>query len=133
MPPSESKVSSVARTVMGGRYLIEDVKGTIDVGGQPMPFEGMSTMGYDNMKKQYFSTWIDNMNTGVWSERGTCDGTGKVITTTGRNFDIQAGGDRETKSIITIVDANTRKIEMFTPGEGGKMWRNAELLYTRKK
>lgn len=133
MPPSESKVSSVARTVLGGRFLVEDVKGTIDMGGQEMPFEGMATMGYDNMKKQYVSTWIDNMNTGVWTEHGTCDGYGKVMTFTGRNFDAQAGGERETKSVITIVDANTRKMEMFAPGEDGKMWRNAEMIYTRKK
>lgn len=26
-----------------------------------MPFEGISTLGYDNAKKTFFSTWIDNM------------------------------------------------------------------------
>ncbi len=30
-----------------------------------MPFEGMGIDGYDNLAKQYVSTWVDNMGTGI--------------------------------------------------------------------
>jgi hypothetical protein len=35
-----------------------------------MPFEGISTLGYDNAKKTFFSTWIDNMGTGMMVMEG---------------------------------------------------------------
>ena len=38
-----------------------------------MPFQGMSTMAYDNGKKTFMSTWIDNMGTGILETEGTYD------------------------------------------------------------
>jgi hypothetical protein len=133
-PPVESKATASSKVIMGGRYLIEKVQGTIDMGdGNPTPFEGMSTMGYDNYKKQYFSTWIDTMGTGMMEEWGTCDPTGKVLTSQGKTYDPMIGAERASKSICTVVDATTRRLEMFSPGPDGKMFKNMEITYTRKK
>lgn len=133
-PPIENKMTASTKVVMGGRYVIEKVQGTLDMGdGNPSPFEGMSTMGYDNHKKQYFSTWIDNMGTGIMEEWGTCDGSGKVLTSEGKTYDPMIGSERASKSIATVVDADTRKLEMFAPGPDGKMFKNMEITYTRKK
>ena len=46
---------------LGGRYVIGKFAGTM----MGQPFEGMSTMGYDNAKKMFTSTWVDNMGTGI--------------------------------------------------------------------
>lgn len=134
-PWEESKSTSSAKMIMGGRYLVEKVKGAFDMGdgGPPAEFEGMALMGYDNSKKQYFSIWIDNFGTGVMEEWGTCDGTGKVLTTTGRVYDPMIGSERDTKSVATLVDSNTRRLEMYMPGPDGRMFVNMEITYTRKK
>lgn len=134
-PPLENKASASSKLVMGDRYLVEYVKGNFDFqdGQGPQPFEGMATMGYDNNKKMYFSTWIDNMGTSIMEEWGTCDGSGKVLTTEGKTYDPMVGAERASKSVATVVDANTRKLEMFAPGPDGKMFKNMEITYTRKK
>lgn len=132
--PEQSKATSNARLIMGGRYLLEEVRGSFDMGGgEPTTFEGMALMGYDNHKNQYFSVWIDNMGTGLWEEWGTCDGEGKVLTTKGRSYDPMIGAERDSKSVATIVDADTRKLEMFMPGPDGRMFKNMEITYRRRK
>lgn len=134
-PAEENTMTAVSKSVMGGRYIIEKVSGEVmGPDGQGMvPFEGMSIMGYDNHKKQYFSTWMDNMSTSLMQEWGTCDGTGKVLTTEGRGYDPMSGSERASKSIATVIDADSRRLEMFVPGPDGNMFKQMEIAYTRKK
>ena len=60
-PPTVSKATAKNEMIMGGRYQLSKSTGTM----MGMPFEGMSTVGYDNAKKQFTSTWIDNFGTGT--------------------------------------------------------------------
>ncbi len=135
MPPSESKATSSAKAMMDGRFVVEKVKGefSMEEGAPPMQFEGMALMGYDNHKKKYFSHWLDNMGTGCMTEWGTCSGDGKVLTTEGETYNPMAGGVVKTKSVATIVNDNTRKLQMWGPGPDGKMFQSMEITYTRKK
>lgn len=132
MPPMENSSStSSAKMAMGGHYLIEKVKGTFDMGdGNPQPFEGMAVMGYDNEKKQYFSTWIDNWSTGLMNEWG--ERKGDTIVTHGESYNPMFGAVVKSKSVASIIDANTRKLEMFTTPPGGKPFKIMEITYTRK-
>src|SRR5690606_25704260 len=74
MPPSESEATAHSQMIMGGRYLVEDVRGTFEAEGRVMELEGRSTMGYDIQKEKFFSTWIDNFGTGMVEEWGTREG-----------------------------------------------------------
>ena len=65
-PPSTSTMTMVNKMIMGGRYQVSEAKGNM----MGMPFNGMSTTGYDNHKKVFMSTWIDNMGTGVMKMEG---------------------------------------------------------------
>jgi hypothetical protein len=51
-PPSTSKATMVNKMVMDGRYQVSETKGNM----MGMPFNGMSTTGYDNVKKVFIST-----------------------------------------------------------------------------
>jgi hypothetical protein len=64
----DMEADSVASTkaILDGRYFAEEVHGTF----QGMPFEGRATTGFDNVKKEFFSTWIDNMGTGLMVSHG---------------------------------------------------------------
>ncbi|MDX2115701.1 MAG: DUF1579 domain-containing protein [Planctomycetota bacterium] len=134
-PAIENDMKATCKPILGGRYLMEKVTGTLTMGEgmPPMEFEGMSIMGYDNHKKQHTSVWIDNMMTGMWSEAGTCSADGKVITTVGENYNSMTGSMEKTKSVHTIVDANNWKLEMYSINADGTEVRTAEMVSTRKK
>src|SRR5215213_2959322 len=60
-PPTESTGTMHGEAILDGRYVQTVWKGNF----MGMPFEGRGTNGYDNLSKQYVSTWIDNMGTGI--------------------------------------------------------------------
>jgi Protein of unknown function (DUF1579) len=45
--------------ILGGRYQQSTTKGSFN----NMPFEGISLLGYDNAKKVFMNSWVDNMGT----------------------------------------------------------------------
>lgn len=134
-PPQTSTATANARMVMGGRYLIEDVKGEgMDFGdGQKLAFEGMAIVGFNNATKEYFSFWIDNMGTGHMLEHGAGD-ISKRLETSGEHFCPMRGKDTEMRSVITRVDNNTRKLEMWAPDMAtNKTFKTMEIVYTRAR
>jgi hypothetical protein len=132
-PPEVNKMTATSTMTMGGRYLVEKVGGEMDIPGMgKKAFEGESVMGYDNLQKKFFSTWRDNMSTGMMFETGTVDGAGKVLTSEGQNWNMMANAVTKSKSVATIVDDNHRKLEMWSPGPDGKMMKTMEIDYARK-
>lgn len=76
-PPIETTGESEFRLIMGGRFVLEEVRGSM----MGMPFDGMGITGYDNDKNLYVSTWVDNMNTHMLHMSGSRDhATGKTLT-----------------------------------------------------
>ena len=130
-PPMTSKGTSVNKMALGGRYQISNHKGMM----MGMPFEGMSMTGYDNAKKMFVSTWIDNMGTGIMKMEGPWDAATKSMTLTGKCVDPMAGGGKEMelKEIFKMVDDKTQVMEMYGPGPDGKELKMMEIKFTRKK
>jgi hypothetical protein len=73
-PPVESKGSESVRAV--GNWILAETKATTPLG----PMTGIMTVGYDPEKKHFVGTWIDSMNSYLWSYKGTLDATGKILT-----------------------------------------------------
>ena len=70
---------------MGGRYCMMDVTGKIKMPGadgklQDFEFKGHGMEGYDNAKKKFVGTWIDNMGTGIMMSEGDYDPSSKTFT-----------------------------------------------------
>ena len=86
-PPSTATAIMVNKMIMGGRYQVSETKGNV----MGMPFNGMGTTGYDNHKKVFVSTWIDNMGTGVLKVEGPWDEATKSTTLTGKMIDPMTG------------------------------------------
>ena len=113
---------------MGGRYLQTKYNGTM----MGMPFEGRGTDGYDNIGKQYVSSWVDTMGTGVMYQTGSCDDAGKICTYSGEVWDPMSGKKTMTKSVVTWVDDSTFKNEMYGPAPDGKEMKTMEIVAKRK-
>ncbi|MBS1916479.1 MAG: DUF1579 domain-containing protein [Bacteroidetes bacterium] len=126
--PMESKSVAVYTMILGGRY--QQGKMTGDYGG--MPFEGFSLLGYDNTKKIFTSTWVDNFGTGTMTLEGTWDGASKTITFRGKMFDPMSNKDIDVKETIQYVDDNTIKNQMFVESASGEM-KTMEIISTRTK
>ena len=134
-PPMESGGTSVARSVMDGRYVITDHTGKMQMPGpdgamMDTQFQGMAVEGYDNAKKKFVSSWIDNMGTGIMHSEGTYDAGSKTLTYLAE-YEPMPGMKTKMREVIKIGDKNHRTIEFFED-RGGKEVKTMEIGYTRK-
>jgi hypothetical protein len=127
-PPVQSAGTMHGEMVMGGRYVETHWKMVM----MGMPFEGRSTEGYDNLAKQYFNSWIDNMGTGLIYSTGTCDAAGSKCEYKGDMMDPMSGKKSYMRSVITWADNNSFKNEMYGPGPDGKEAKMMEIVVKRK-
>lgn len=129
-PPQESKGTSETKWILGGRYLQEEM--TSEMNG--MPYHGFGLSGYDRVKKEYFSFWMDDMSTGIMTLFGQMDAGGKVLTMTGSYPDVTKNMQECKMRMVTKTVSNDQHLfEMYTSGDDGKEFKNMEATYTRKK
>jgi hypothetical protein len=126
-PPMESSGTVHGEMMLGGRYLHSVWKGNM----MGTDFEGHGTDAYDNMSKQYVSTWVDNMATGIMYMTGSC--SGKVCTSTGDVLDPMKGGQKTTmKGVTTWIDDSSYKFEMYSKDASGNETKMMEFLVKKK-
>ena len=126
-PPSKSTATCTNRMILGGRY--QESKSTGSFEG--MPFEGISTVGYDNTKKVFMSSWIDNMGTGIMYTEGKYDEKTKTIHFTGDCVDPMTGKEMKVRETFKIIDDNNQYMEMFMTKDG-KEFKTMEIKFSRK-
>jgi Protein of unknown function (DUF1579) len=129
MDPMTSTGTSTNQWMMGGRYLEQRFTGDF----MGMPFEGLGYTGYDNVKKQYWGTWMDNMSTAPMTSTGTVSADGKTWDFIATMSDPMTGKDSQSKEKITVHSADHHTMEMWGPGPDGKDFKMMEIQYTRKK
>ena len=127
--PQKMATTTESKVIYGGLYVQSTHTGNM----MGMPFEGMSTMGYDNMKKEFFSTWIDNMGSGFMLSTGTWDDASKKLTLTATTKCMN-GQDATIREVFTMIDDNNQTLEMYGPdAKTGNEFKTMEIKYTRKK
>jgi hypothetical protein len=130
VPPMESKGTATFKTILGGRFLVQEYKS--EMMGQP--YEGMGIEGYDNFKKKYVSIWMDSMSTGIWSSAGDCDSTGKTCTYYGAMDDPVTGvQDKMGKMVVRVVDDDKHMFDMYELLPDGTEKKCMDIEYTRRK
>jgi Protein of unknown function (DUF1579) len=128
-PPTKSKATNVQSSALGGRYVIGKFNSTM----MGQPFEGMSTMGYDNAKKMFTSTWVDNMGTGIVHLSGTYDEATKTLNLKGHQTDPMTGKDSDMREEMKMIDDNSYTMAMYGAGMDGKEMKFMEGTFKRKK
>ncbi len=128
-PAMDSKGTMHAESMMDGRYVQHHWKGSFS----GMPFEGLGTEAYDNTTKQYLSSWIDNVGTGIMMSTGSCDAAGKVCTQNSEMVDPMSGQKMTMRSVITWADNDNFKNEMFAKDASGNEMKTMEITAWRKK
>ncbi len=126
-PPEKSTSTAENKMILNGLY--QQSTHTGNFGG--MPFEGISVTGYDNAKKIFVSTWIDNMGSGMMYMEGTWDDANKTINMKGKQTDPLTGKSIDIRETLKIVDDKNHVMEMFETREG-KERKIMEIKMTKK-
>jgi len=126
-PPMESLGTCEQKMILDGRYLQQVYSG--DMMGTP--FTGISIMGYNNHTKQFESTWVDTMSTGIYKFEGTAGRGGKTINQECK-YDDPVRGPAIWRTVTRIKDDNTIEFEMFLTPKGKKEEKMMEMKTERK-
>lgn len=127
--PEESKGKTKFKMILGNRFLQQEFKGK----AMGMDFEGLGLLGYDNVKKEYQSIWVDTMSTAMMTGTGTYDEAKKVLTETGE-YSCPISEDKEQKyrTEWAMTDKKNMTFSMYGKGpKGGKEFKMMEINYTR--
>ncbi len=125
-PAKKYTASGNIKMMYNGLYQEYLHKGNMD----GMAFEGRGTMAYDNAKKKYVSSWIDNMGSGIMNMEGTYDSTNKTITLMGNATDPVTGKTIDMRETMTTIDDKTMILEMYET-RNGKERKNMEIKMTK--
>ena len=133
-PPMESTGTTTTKSVMDGRYFISEHSGKMSMPGPDgkmaeTSFQGMATEGYDNVKKKFVSTWIDNMGTGIIMMEGTYDPAAKTLTYIGEEQPAP-GMKIPMRQTVKYTDKDHHVLEYFE-NHGGPEGKIMEITYTR--
>jgi hypothetical protein len=134
MKPGEAPQESTGATenawILGGRFLQSIYKGQ----AMGQSFEGIGTLGYDNLKQKYESVWIDSMMTGTMYASGTYDATTKTVKISG-TFSCPMTGktDEWMRSDWTIQDEDTNIYTSYSKDATGAEFKSMEIVYKRVK
>jgi hypothetical protein len=127
-PEQKNKSTAVNKMILGGLYQESNHTGTM----MGMPFNGRSTVGYDNHRKEFVSTWIDNMGSGMMLMKGPWDEATKTINLKGKMVDPGTKMDTDVRETFKIIDDNTQEMEMFVMMPDGKEFKTMEIKFTKK-
>ncbi|RED24882.1 uncharacterized protein DUF1579 [Flavobacterium cutihirudinis] len=125
--PEKATATATVKMILGGRYQETDYKGTI----MGAPFEGKGTVAYNNASKEYTNTFIDNMGTGMMVSYGTYDEATKSMQMKGEVVNPVSGKKAPYREVYTIVDATTRKMEMYDT-KNGTEYKSMEIIMKKK-
>jgi hypothetical protein len=132
--PEESKGTAVRKSIMNGRFSTLDVTGKMEMPGpdgkkKEMTFVGHGIDGYDNVKKKFVGSWIDNMGTGIMFSEGTYDPTTKTFTYTSE-YEGVPGMKQQIREVIKVTDKDHHTLEWYE-NRGGQDVKTMEIAYTR--
>ncbi|MEP6603632.1 MAG: DUF1579 domain-containing protein [Spartobacteria bacterium] len=134
--PQESKGVATRKSVMDGRFVEMDVNGKMQMPGpdgkpKEMTFKGHGMEGYDNVKKKFIGTWMDNMGTGIMMSEGDYDAATKTFNYTGE-FEMMPGMKQKVREVMKLTDKDHMMFEWYET-HGSQEAKTMEIAYTRAK
>lgn len=128
-PPTKAKATDIVKMTMNGLYQVGEFS-TMMMG---MPMKGQSTLGYDNAKKKFVMSWIDNIGSGIVYMTGTYDEATKTLELRGKQTDPMSGTDSDIRQVNKYIDADTYTMAMYGAGMDGTEMKFMEGTFKRKK
>jgi hypothetical protein len=116
------------RWMLGGRFLRGTYTGYI--GGEY--FEARDLVGYDNLRGQYESLWVDNESTAFTLGTGRYDERQNALILEGTQDNAETGAmDEPFRFVYRFGDERSMTIEVWVPGPDGTMFKRVEAKASR--
>ncbi len=128
--PKESKGTNENTWILGGRFIRQDYRGSFN--GQP--FEGLGLTGYDNVRGEYQSIWLDNFMTGMMYGTGAYEAKSKTVSVGGTfSCPMTQEKDRWFRFEWKMLDNDHHKYFSYSKDSEGKEFLSMEITFTRSK
>lgn len=125
--PTQLTGTASAEWVMDGRFVESTWRGEF----MGSPFVGRSLDGYNPLTGKYESVWIDNQSPIIMRWEGELRDDG-VLTLTGTNWDIWAGGRTTSRTESKQIDADTIHSVSYMVMPDGTEWKQMEIIAKRR-
>ena len=114
--------------MFGPFYQVADFSGEF----MGMPFQGRATMGYDPIREEWISTWIDTFSPTLQIMRGSYDEATNSVTLFYDGVN-EMGELQPGKAVITWTSDDTHTYTAYWLDDEGNATRNMHIDYTRAK
>ncbi|MFK8054273.1 MAG: DUF1579 family protein [Woeseiaceae bacterium] len=114
--PMQSTMLVEREMDLDGRVLAEVWQGSV----MGAPFQGRSRTGYDNVTKRYWSTWSDNMSTGLLVMYGNWDESAQAIVFTGTGNHPVTGASYSMRSVGKHHEDGSESMTMYEDHGAGE-------------
>ncbi len=137
-PPMVTEGKSEVRSVLGGRFIMEEHHGELKMPNDKgelttMPHDGIGMVGYDNDRNMYVGSWFSNVSTAMLTYTGNPSRDGKTITFYGQMDEpmLKTFG-RHVRYVISIVNKDRRVFSLYDL-HAGDNYKVIEVTYDRAK
>ena len=119
--------------VLGGRFLLSKTSLILNVGGQNIPYEAWSLLGYDTASQAFTSVWADTMHTNLATGSGTFNESSNTIEEKGSFTNPLTGKKLNYRSELQFIDGGAHKRTFFIPNAAGKEFKVIEITFERRQ
>lgn len=114
--PSTTMVLRDSRLFGEGRFVTSTIVGQMG----NLPYEAQSSLGYDNSKKVFVKTWMDNLGTSILVLEGTYDEKSATIDFNGYTTDPLTKQPVKIHQILKMIDSQNQLLEIYVEMKEGK-------------
>lgn len=114
--PMVSEMTVERKMDLEGRVLVEYWKGQM----MGAPFEGRARTGFDNVTQKFWSTWTDNMSTGLLVMYGEWDAAEKAMVFSGKGINPITGQEYVTRSVGRFPEPGKETMTMYEDHGNGE-------------
>jgi len=112
-----------------GRYKFESIEGDRNQG--PHRFEALNITGYDNKRKVFVSSWIDNTMTSIFTAEGVPNDDWTEINWVQDRTNQMTGEIDKLRVVESFHSPGKFSITEYWPGPDGKEFKAVEIQFSR--
>lgn len=129
-PWNEFTADATAQTILDGRFLTMDIRGS-QTEGMPQAYRGFAVFGHDNLTGEFTQLYLTNYSTAARRLAGPIEGDSIVMTGTYAN-PMFGGAEEPAKLTLTLEDDDRFVWREYAWTEDGEEYVSIEVEHARR-